>query len=89
MSKKIFIIFSMILLWIPDISLGKDIRFELERPVIPVLVKKQINPTVKATLIQIKQAVLTLSGRLMSTCKKVPTCLISFLLRYMELIKTG
>ena len=51
-SKKIFIIFSMILLWIPDISLGKDIRFELERPVIPVLVKKQINPTIKATLIQ-------------------------------------
>ena len=40
MSKKIFIIFSMILLWIPDISLGKDIRFELERPVIPVLDKQ-------------------------------------------------
>ena len=51
-SKKIFIIFSMILLLIPDISLGKDIRLELERPVIPVLVKKQINPTIKATLIQ-------------------------------------
>ena len=51
-SKKIFIIFSMILLWIPDMSLGRDIRIELERPVIPVLVKKQINPTVKATLIQ-------------------------------------
>ena len=48
-SKKIFIIFSMILLLIPDISLGKDIRLELERPVIPVLVKKQINPTIKAT----------------------------------------
>ena len=44
-SKKIFIIFSMILLLIPDISLGKDIRLELERPVIPVLVKKQINLT--------------------------------------------
>ena len=51
-SKKIFIIFSMILLLIPDISLGKDIRLELERPVIPVLVKKHINPTIKATLIQ-------------------------------------
>lgn len=51
-SKKIFIIFSMILLSIPDISLGKDIKLELERPVIPVLVKKQINPTIKATLIR-------------------------------------
>ena len=29
-SKKIFIIFSMILLLIPDISLGKDIRFSQE-----------------------------------------------------------
>lgn len=29
-SKKIFIIFSMILLLIPDISLGKDISVELQ-----------------------------------------------------------
>lgn len=52
-SKKIFIIFSMILLLVsPVTSLGKDIKWVLERPVIPVLVKKQINPTIKATVIQ-------------------------------------
>ena len=34
-SKKIFIIFSMILLLIPDISLGKDIRLELEKTCYP------------------------------------------------------
>lgn len=42
----------MILLSIPAISLAKDIKLVLERPVIPVLVKKQINPTIKATLNQ-------------------------------------
>lgn len=52
-SKKIFIIFSMILLLvIPVASLGKDIKWVLERPVIPVLVKKQVNPVVKVTLIR-------------------------------------
>ena len=81
-SKKIFIIFSMILLLIPDISLGKDIRLELERPVIPVLVKKQINPTIKATLIQT-------FGKLMLICREVRICLILFLLQCTELIKTG
>ena len=86
-SKKIFIIFSMILLLIPDISLGKDIRLELERPVIPVLVKKQINPTIKATLIQ--TTVLIPFGKLMLICREVRICLILFLLQCTELIKTG
>ena len=52
-SKKIFIIFSMILLLVsPVTSLGKDIKWVLERPVIPVLVKKPANPVMKITLIR-------------------------------------
>ena len=52
-SKKIFIIFSMILLLVsPVTSLGKDIKWILERPVIPVLVKKPANPVMKITLIR-------------------------------------
>ena len=52
-SKKIFIIFSMILLSVsPVTSLGKDIKWVLERPVIPVLVKKPANPVMKITLIR-------------------------------------
>lgn len=52
-SKKIFIIFSMILLLVsPVTSLGKDIKWVLERPVIPVLVKKPTNPVMKITLIR-------------------------------------
>lgn len=51
-SKEILIIFSMILLLIPQVSLGKGIKLELERPIIPVLVKKKISPTIKATLIR-------------------------------------
>ena len=94
-SKKIFIIFSMILLLIPDISLGKDIRLELERPVIPVLVKKQINPTIKATLIQTDNSPYTIREPHMELqdkcliCREVRICLILFLLQCTELIKTG
>lgn len=41
--REILIIFSMILLLVlPATSLGKEIKWVLERPVIPVLVKKSI-----------------------------------------------
>lgn len=51
-KKKILVIISIVLLLTPGISFSKGIKLELERPVIPVLVKKQINPTIKGTLIR-------------------------------------
>lgn len=51
-SREIFILISMILWLMPDQSSGKGIKSEVERPVIPVLVKKQINPTIRITLIR-------------------------------------
>ena len=51
--REILIIFSMILLLVlPATSLGKEIKWVLERPVIPVLVKKSANPVMKITLIR-------------------------------------
>ncbi len=50
--REILIIFSMILLLVlPATSLGKEIKWVLERPVIPVLVKKPASPVIKGTLI--------------------------------------
>lgn len=51
-KEKILVILSMVLLLTPGISFSKGVKLELERPVLPVLVKKQINPTVKGTLIR-------------------------------------
>ena len=51
--KNIFVIFIMILSFTPGISYSKGIKLEVESPVIPVLVKKQVNPTVKGTLIKV------------------------------------
>lgn len=51
--KDIFVVFSIILLLTPCTSFCKGIKWEIERPVIPVLVKKQESPTIKATLIRI------------------------------------
>ena len=51
--REILIIFSMILLLVlPATSLGKEIKWVLERPVIPVLVKKSASPVLKVTLIR-------------------------------------
>ena len=51
--REILIIFSMILLLVlPATSLGKEIKWVLERPVIPVLVKKPASPVLKVTLIR-------------------------------------
>ncbi len=51
--REILIIFSMILLLVlPAMSLGKEIKWVLERPVIPVLVKKPASPVLKVTLIR-------------------------------------
>lgn len=69
-SKKKFILLSMILSCLsPTTSLGKDMKWVVERPVIPVLVKKPANPVMKVTLIRpddrpyaIRQIDLDLSG---------------------------
>lgn len=51
--KEILFIFSMILfLLLSHTTLGKEIKWMLERPVIPVLVKKTVNSTMKVTLIR-------------------------------------
>lgn len=52
-SKEIFIIFSIILSLLKSTpSLCKDIKWTQEKPNIPVLVKKKVNPVVKVTLIR-------------------------------------
>lgn len=52
-SREILIIFSVILFLMPQhSSFGKEIKWMLERPVIPVLVKKKVNSVMKVTLIR-------------------------------------
>lgn len=51
--REALIIFSMILLLVlPITSLGREIKWVLEKSVIPVLVKKPVNPVMKVTLIR-------------------------------------
>lgn len=50
--RNIFVIFCIIFLLIPCTSFCKGVKLDIQRPTIPVLVKKQINPTIKATLIR-------------------------------------
>lgn len=53
MSRRATYIITVVsLLLIPCISFGKGIRVEIDSPVIPVLVKKQVNPTIRLNAIR-------------------------------------
>lgn len=51
-GQKEFLMVCLLLLLIPCLSFAKGIMIEVEHPVIPVLVKKQVNPTIKINLIR-------------------------------------
>ena len=51
-KREILIVLICFILMIPDNLFGTGLKVEIEKPVIPVLVKKEINPVLKITLLR-------------------------------------